>query len=70
MWRRVIVKRGLQKLFLEHGQCGERICGVTGGVRAHTPVFGVLTSHGGEAVAVLNLDLCNCCLSVFGVAGR
>ena len=33
-------------------------------VRAHTPVFGVLTSHGGEAVAVLNLDLCNCCPSL------
>ena len=39
-------------------------------VRAHTPVFGILTSHGGEAVAMFNLDLCNCCLSVFGVAGR
>ena len=65
MWRRVIVKRGLQKFFLEHGQCGERICGGAGGLdRAHMPVFGVLTSHGEEGVAVLNLDLCNCCPSL------
>ena len=35
MWRRVIVKRGLQKLFLEHGQCRARICGGTGGLE-HT----------------------------------
>ena len=47
---------------LEHGQCGVGICGYAGGL-AHTPVFGVLTSHGGEAVAVFNLDL-NCCPSL------